>query len=100
VPKITNSKHQISNKSQIPNLKFQTRAKAIFFILLFVISNFGHWNLFVICVLLFGISPFGHWKLPDICNFNNSMHFQQSKSPLGIIKSWSSGPGFLLKEIT
>jgi len=42
VSKITNSKHQISNKSQIPNHKFQTRAKAIFFILLFVILNFGH----------------------------------------------------------
>jgi len=70
--KITNSKHQISNKFQISstkfqiNHKFQTRAKAIFFILLFVISNFGHWNLFVICVLLFGISPFGHCYLFDI----------------------------------
>jgi len=88
-------------KSQIPstklqiNHKFQTRAKAIFFILFFILLNFGYWNLFVICVLLFGISPFGHWKLFDICNFNNSINFQQSKFPLGISKAWSSVPGFL-----
>jgi hypothetical protein len=55
---------------------------------------------------LFGFSNFGHaqcrrsrgasaacWKLFDICNFNNSMNFQQSKSPLGIIKAWSSRRG-------
>jgi hypothetical protein len=65
VSKITNTKQQIPNKSQITSTppkrrrtgKFQTRAKTIF---LFVICFFGHWNLFVICILLFGISPFGH----------------------------------------
>jgi len=74
VSKLTNSKHpakktagrQITNKSQMPSLKFQTRAKTIFFIILFVICFFGHWNLFVICILLFGISPFGHCHLFDI----------------------------------
>ena len=33
---------------------------------------------------LFGFSNFGHCYLFDIWNFNNSMNFQQSKSPLGI----------------
>jgi hypothetical protein len=37
--------------------------------------------------ILFGFSNFGHWELFDICNFNNSMNFQQSKSPLGIKQS-------------
>ncbi|MBW1753215.1 MAG: hypothetical protein JRJ46_08935 [Deltaproteobacteria bacterium] len=56
---------QITNKLQITSTppkrwrtgKFQTRAKTIFlfFCLLFGISPFGHWNLFVICNLLFGI---------------------------------------------
>ena len=45
---------------------------------------------------LFGFSNFGHWIFFDIWNFNKSMKFQQSKSPLGITKAWSSGPGFLL----
>jgi hypothetical protein len=30
-----------------------------------------------------------------IWNFNKSMNFQYSKSPLGITKAWSFGPGFL-----
>jgi len=86
VSKITNSKHQISNKSQIQNHKFQTRAKDIclFFCLLFRISVIGIYLLFVFCYLCFVI-----W------DFNMSMNFQQSKSPLGIIKAWFSGPGFL-----
>jgi len=45
--KISNSKHQITNKSQIPILNDQNR---------FGISNFGHCDLFDICDLLFGIS--------------------------------------------
>jgi len=49
-----NLKHQISNKSQISNSKFQTGSKVIVF--LFGILNFGHWNLFVFWDLLFGIS--------------------------------------------
>jgi hypothetical protein len=40
--KISNSKHQITNKSQIPILNDQNR---------FVISNFGHCYLFDICDL-------------------------------------------------
>jgi hypothetical protein len=36
---------------------------------------------------LFEFSNFGHWTLFDICNFNNSINFQKSKSPLGIIKA-------------
>jgi len=31
---------------------------------------------------LSGFSNLGHWTLFGICNFNNSMNFQQSKSPL------------------
>jgi len=37
--------------------------------------------------LLFEFLNFGHWTLFDICNFNHSMNFQQSKSPLGIKQS-------------
>jgi len=33
VSKITNPKHQITNKSQIPNCKFQTGSKRLFFCL-------------------------------------------------------------------
>jgi len=33
-----------------------------------------------------------------IWNFNNSMNCQQSKSPLGITKAWSYGPGYLLLD--
>jgi hypothetical protein len=48
--KISNSKHQITNKSQIPILNDQNR---------FAILNFGHCYLFDICDLGFGISiPF------------------------------------------
>jgi hypothetical protein len=66
VSKITNSKHQIPNKSQIPSTKFQinppqagksqipNRFKAIVF--LFGILNFGHCYLFVFWDLLFEIS--------------------------------------------
>jgi hypothetical protein len=49
VSKITNYKHQITNKSQTPN-----SFKAIVF--LFGIWNFGHCYLFVFWDLLFGIS--------------------------------------------
>jgi len=42
--KISNSKHQITNKSQIPILNDQNR---------FGISNFGHCDLFDICDLEF-----------------------------------------------
>jgi hypothetical protein len=45
--KITNPKHQIPIKSQIPIFKHKG---------LFGILNFGHCDLFVICDLLFGIS--------------------------------------------
>jgi len=48
VSKITNSKHQITNKSQIPN-----QFKAIGF--LFGILKFGHCYLFVFWDLLFEI---------------------------------------------
>ena len=61
VSKITNSKHQITNKSQIPIFNDQNLHDET----------------------LFGFSNFGHWTLFDICNFNNSMNFQQSKFPLG-----------------
>jgi hypothetical protein len=43
---ISNSKRQIPNKSQISTSKDPNR---------FVIWNFGHCDLFVICHLLFGI---------------------------------------------
>ena len=45
--KISNSKHQITNKFQIPIFNDRNR---------FGISNFGHCDLFDICDLLFGIS--------------------------------------------
>ena len=44
--KISNSKHQITRKSQIPIFNDQNR---------FGILNFDHCDLFVICYLLFGI---------------------------------------------
>ena len=78
VSKITNSKHQKTNKLQTTSTKFQINHKLqvsnskqglkLFFILLFVICFFGHWNLFVICILLFGISSFGYCYLFDSWN--------------------------------
>jgi len=46
IPEITNYKHQITNKFQISN-KIKNQ--------LFEILNFGHCDLFGICVLLFEI---------------------------------------------
>jgi hypothetical protein len=61
VPKITNYKHQITNKFQISNSKPVQRAaqalaprERLFF--LFGILNFGHCYLFVFWDLFFGIS--------------------------------------------
>jgi len=64
--KITNSKHQISNKSQIPifnsavvatRLLWRSRLTKTFQGgTLFGFSNFGHWKLFVIYNLIFVIS--------------------------------------------
>jgi hypothetical protein len=80
VSKITNSKHQITNKSQIPIFNDQNLpGREIVFVL-----DFEFRSLFFVCFLGFVI-----W------NFNKSMNFQQRKSPLGITKAWSSGPGFL-----
>jgi hypothetical protein len=45
---------------------------------------------------LFGFSNFGHWKLFDICNFNNSMNFQQGKPLPGEPNAGPSEPGYLL----
>jgi hypothetical protein len=72
VSKITNTKHQITNKSKIPifndpNLPEQD-----------IVWIFVFWSLEFVWYLWF-----------DICNFN-SMKFQQSKSLLGISKAWSS----------
>ena len=50
-PEMTNYKHQITNKFQISISKSQIRSKAK----LLEILNFGHCDLFGICVLLFGI---------------------------------------------
>jgi len=36
----------------------------------------------------------------DIWDFNKSMNCQQSKSPLGITKAWSFGPGFFTFLVT
>jgi hypothetical protein len=74
VSKITNSKHQISNKSQIPNLKFQTRAKTNFYSFvcyLFFRSRaaqalaprVGIYLLFVFCYLGFPLSVIVIWNL-------------------------------------
>ena len=35
-----------------------------------------------------------------IWDFNKSMNFQQSKSPLGITKAWSSGKAFYFTRVT
>jgi hypothetical protein len=51
VSKITNSKNQITIKSQIPIFNDQNLPET-----LFGFSNFGHWNLFDICDLIFVIS--------------------------------------------
>ena len=52
---IPNSKHQITNKSQIPILNDQNR---------FGISNFGHCNLFDICDLIFVIFFLQYFNTP------------------------------------
>jgi hypothetical protein len=49
VHEITNSKHQITNKSQNPISNNQNR---------FVIWNFGHCYLFDLCDLRFGVSSY------------------------------------------
>jgi hypothetical protein len=59
INKITNSKYQITNKSQIPN-----RFKVIGF--LFGILNFGHCYLFVFWDFLFEISV--NQRNPDKAN--------------------------------
>jgi len=51
VSKITNSKHQISNKPQIPIFNDQAFHDET----LFGFLNFGHWKLFDICDLIFVI---------------------------------------------
>jgi hypothetical protein len=48
IKKITNNKHQTSNKSQIPSIKCQMQKFGILVI--------GYWNLFEIWDLLFGVS--------------------------------------------
>jgi len=68
---IPNTKHQITNKSQIPmtndlnyfdfcniyeNVFFNSFAILVEIICWFGVLNFGHWNLIAIWDLLFGIS--------------------------------------------
>ena len=55
---IPNPKHQITNKSQIPIFNDPNLFGILFFEMMlgFWISNFGHWDLFVIWVLWFVIS--------------------------------------------
>jgi hypothetical protein len=65
VSKITNSKHQITNKSQTPNSKLVQSD-------CFFVWDLEFRSLLFICFLGFVI-----W------NFNKAMNFQQSKSPLG-----------------
>jgi hypothetical protein len=78
--KNTNSKHQISNKSQIPIFNDQNLSRQV-------------------CFRRIGYSNFGHWDLFDIWNFNKALKFQQSKSPLGLTKAGPSGLGSLLEAI-
>jgi len=102
VSKITNSKHQITNKSQIANHKFKTgstrsvvvcAARAIF---LFWILNFGHCYLFVFWDLLFEISanqiitnktnPL--WGYPKPCPLGQRYLFcLQKPGPLGQVRN-------------
>ena len=91
VSKNINSKHQITNKSQIPIFNSTVVAKRLLW-LSRLTKTFQDETLFV-------FSNFGHWSLFDIWHFNKSMNFQQSKSPLGTTKAGSSGPGFLLRVI-
>jgi len=77
VSKITNYKHQISNKSQITIFNDQNFSGRD------IVWIFEFRSLEIVCNLQF-----------DIWDFNKSMNCQQSKSPLGQTKAWSSGPGF------
>jgi len=72
VSKITNSKHQITNKPACHTRHERAGHKLQYS----MTKTFQDET-------LFGFSNFGHWTLFDICNFNNSMNFQQSKFPLG-----------------
>ena len=75
----TNSKHQITNKSQIPIFNDQNLPRQD------IVWIFEFWSLEFVWYLCF-----------DIWDFNIWMKFQQSKSPQGITKAWSSGSGFLM----
>jgi hypothetical protein len=59
VSKITNSKHQIPNKSQIPIFNDQNLSGPN------IVSNFGHWKLFDICDLIFVIFELQTKKIPS-----------------------------------
>ena len=79
VSKITNPKHQITNKSQIQN-RFNAHHRGLRRVSdCFFVWDFEFRSLLFVCFLGFVI-----W------NFNKSMNFQYSKSPLGITKAWSS----------
>jgi hypothetical protein len=79
VSKITNSKHQMTNKSQIPRFNDQNLPRRD------IVWIFEFRSLEIVCYLGFVI-----W------DFNKTMNFQQSKSALGITKAWSSGQDIYL----
>ena len=96
--KITNSKHQITNKSQIPSLKFQTRAKTIFlfFCLLFVFSVIGIYLLFVFCYLGFPLSVIVICLIFGIYYLEFNLRHVRGAPLWGPTKGWFFGPGYLL----
>jgi len=80
VLKISNFKHQNTNKSQIPMSKtFKDKP-------LFRFLNFGHWDLFEIWVLVFGI----------LTNSYQS-RCQAGQTPQGITITELSGLGFFMQ---
>jgi len=78
--KISNSKHQIPTKSQIPIFNDKNR---------FGIFNFGHCDLFEICYLLFGI--FGDSSTPVLQNSSQSLPAKPLSSDLRMAGPWA-GP--------
>jgi hypothetical protein len=85
---IPSTKLQINLKLQIPN-RFNAQRRRLRRVSdCFFVWDFEFRSLLFVCFLGFVI-----W------NFNKSMNFQQSKSPLGITKALSFGPGLLLVQV-
>jgi hypothetical protein len=101
--KITNSKHQITNKSQIPIFNSAVVAKMLLWrsrltkafkdTTLYVFSNFGHWKLFDIWELILGIL-----KNQRTSNKANPLWVLPKPGPPPHARIFD-GPGYLLFHI-